>query len=271
MNSATATLSGLPSPRRLLGHGALFGRLVAGRLAESRPGGPGLVSSVRTREPLVALTFDDGPDPVRTPAALAALAAHDARATFFVLGGRARRHPAVLAELTAAGHEVALHGPDHRLTTRLPPQDVVQGVLREIGQLEDVLGQPVRWYRPPYGQLTREVFEGLARADVTTVFWTRGARDWEDVPRSARVAAACRWARPGTIVLLHDGHADERDGAEPGPAPHRDLAVLVDDVVTEFAGRGLRSVTVSELVAAGSPAHRSHFAKQQSAPPSATG
>lgn len=249
---------------RPLDNAALFGRLFMARLDEARSGDTGVVSSIRTVAPIVALTFDDGPEPDGTRASLAALGRHGARGTYFVLGGRARRHPDLLVEIAAAGHDIGFHGPDHRLTSRLPAGQVVHDVLLGIRELEEQLGRPVRWYRPPYGQLTREVFEALRSSGITTVFWNRDARDWEDVPRATRVTSACRFVRPGSILLLHDAHADETDGAEPGPVPPRDVEELVDDILTDFVCRGLRSVTLTELFAAGSPAHRSHFARTPS-------
>src|ERR1700733_7450528 len=69
----------------------------------------------------VALTFDDGPDPQSTPLFLQALAEQQVRATFFLLGGMVERAPALTAEIVAAGHEVGVHGYDHRyLPARLP-------------------------------------------------------------------------------------------------------------------------------------------------------
>src|SRR4051812_14282057 len=74
-----------------------------------------VVSRLATGEPIVALTFDDGPDPVVTPRILDVLAAHGARATFFVLGARAARHPDVVRRIAREGHTVATHTQHHRL------------------------------------------------------------------------------------------------------------------------------------------------------------
>ena len=83
----------------------------------------GTVRRIVTPAPHVVLTYDDGPDPVGTPAVLTALADFDATATFFVLVHRVRGYPALLDEIMAAGHEIALHGHDHtRLTTLTPTE-----------------------------------------------------------------------------------------------------------------------------------------------------
>ena len=74
----------------------------------------GSLVSVRTEQPQIVLTFDDGPDPGGTEAVMSALAAHRSTATFFVLLTRVRAYRGLLGEIVAAGHEIGLHGLDHR-------------------------------------------------------------------------------------------------------------------------------------------------------------
>ena len=82
----------------------------------------------------VALTFDDGPHPEGTPAVLEALAALDAKATFFLCGEQVERDPSLAAEIVAAGHTAALHGHRHRNMLRLPPQAFVEDLERGIAR-----------------------------------------------------------------------------------------------------------------------------------------
>ena len=94
-----------------------------------------------TTSPDMVLTLDDGPDPDQTPQVLEVLAAHDATATFFVLLTRARRHPDLLRAMLAAGHEVALHGPDHRPLTEFgfaAARERTVAARRELEQLAGV-------------------------------------------------------------------------------------------------------------------------------------
>ena len=116
---------------------------------KSRP--VGSLRAVRTNHPHVVLTYDDGPDPDGTPRILTALDRHDATATFFVLVPRARRHRELLGEIAAAGHEIALHGIDHRRLTQFPPAEVHRRTADGRRELEDLIGTTVRWFRPPYG------------------------------------------------------------------------------------------------------------------------
>jgi peptidoglycan/xylan/chitin deacetylase (PgdA/CDA1 family) len=211
-----------------------------------------LLSRVETDQPLVALTFDDGPDPDTTERFIEALG--DARATFFVLGMNVRRWPHLARAMAAAGHELASHGDSHRTMTRVPPR----GTLRELRQTQRTIvestGVTPRFYRPPYGRFNLASWLETPRLGMRRTLWTAGARDWEAEATSEliaeRILAA---AAPGAILLLHDSDGD------PG-APEHTLAAL-PAILAGFRDRGLRSVTLSELVASGLSRRRS------SAPP----
>jgi len=106
------------------------------------------VAAVATDEPVVSLTYDDGPDPQFTPGILDALAAAGARATFFVMVEPAERHPDLIARILAEGHEVALHGIDHARLNHLPVRRSA-GLIREARRrLEAVTGRPVTLSAP---------------------------------------------------------------------------------------------------------------------------
>jgi peptidoglycan/xylan/chitin deacetylase (PgdA/CDA1 family) len=153
----------------------------------------------------VALTYDDGPDPVSTPAFLALLAAYDVRATFFLLGEHAVRHPALVREIADAGHELAVHGWTHRATPTLPPGVLAAQVRRAAVAIEEVGGTPVHLYRPPYGVLSTETLVAGRTAGLRTVLWSAWGRDWERTATPERVVrTVTRTLRPGGTVLLHD-------------------------------------------------------------------
>ena len=99
----------------------------------------------------VALTFDDGPDPVSTPYFLDALESAQVKATFFVVGERLHRHRWLGRMLNAAGHELAVHGWRH-LPLR-PGRGTRRALRRTVDVITDVTGTAPRWFRPPYGLL----------------------------------------------------------------------------------------------------------------------
>src|SRR4051812_28184210 len=99
----------------------------------------------------VALTFDDGPDPDCTPALLDALDEAGAKATFFLVGEQVMRHHAIAREAAQRGHEIALHGFEHRNHGELSPQQARDDLARGLGAVEAGVGRRPRFYRPPYG------------------------------------------------------------------------------------------------------------------------
>lgn len=227
-------------------------RRLAGPLA-------GSVVAVRTSRPQVALTFDDGPEPGGTDRVLAALMDAGASATFFVLLTRVRRHGALFDEIVAAGHEIALHGIDHRALPELPPQEVRTALRDGRAELEDRCGTAVRWYRPPYGRQTPRTRWAVARAGMVPVLWGPTTWDWRDVPEERRLEKAVEGVRPGAVVLAHDGFAGAEDGAFDGPPPVLDRGRLIRQVLARYAEQGLGACSLGQALTAGTPVREARF------------
>jgi peptidoglycan/xylan/chitin deacetylase (PgdA/CDA1 family) len=152
----------------------------------------------------VALTFDDGPDPLSTPQFLDELARYGVQATFFVLGAELVRHQWLGRELAAAGHEVGVHGWDHGF---LGPR--LAGRRADVATTADLVagltGQRPRWFRPPYGILTTAALVAVRRERLAPVLWSCWGRDWLPGSTRDRVLRTLRPdLRPGATVLLHD-------------------------------------------------------------------
>ncbi|WP_020076744.1 polysaccharide deacetylase family protein [Cryocola sp. 340MFSha3.1] len=223
-----------------------------------RAGAPvGSVMRVRTEEPVVVATFDDGPS-FRTATVLSALADAGATATFFVLLSRTRRDPGLLDDILGGGHELALHGPDHRRLTTLPP-DSLAGRMRDArAELEDLAGRPIHWFRPPYGAQSLRSWRAVKAAGMEPVLWGPTLADWRDAPHDERLRLALS-AERGAIILGHDGHADAVDGVDDGPAPTVDHATLLPEVVAGYAARGLRLTSLGTAAANGRLVREARF------------
>lgn len=205
-------------------------------------------TSVATDAPVVALTFDDGPDPRLTGAVLDTLARRGAPATFFVVAERARRHPDLLRRVVSGGHEIGLHGDRHVDHCELTFGEQLRALHRGRRTVEGVAGRPVRWFRPPYGRQEPETVVASRLNRMSCVLWSASAHDWEDKSIEAQLAQLRRGLRPGAIVLLHDGSARP---AIPPPPPPRNQPELLDRVLDVLTERGLRPVTLSDLYAGG--------------------
>lgn len=198
-----------------------------------------------TPEPLLALTYDDGPDPVMTPAILDALAAHGAQATFFVLLTQARAHPQIVRDIVARGHDLGLHGDDHVRMSTLSTAEATRRVRDARRELEGIAGAPVRLYRPAYGALTAAQVVALRLAGLEIVLWSCWARDWERSTPGEVADRAVEAAHPGGIMLLHD--ASEGPARVTLPADF-DRGAITAAALPRLHADGYRLVTVSRLL-----------------------
>lgn len=221
----------------------------------------GSVIAVRTRAPEVVLTFDDGPDPVGTEQVLTALAERNATATFFVLGTRIRRHPTLLDEIVAAGHELGLHGPDHQPLPRFDAAATERRTADAAKELSDLTGRELRWFRPPYGRQTLPNWRGIRAAGLMPVFWGPTTWDWRDLPQQERVAKAQQGARPGAILLGHDGFAGTPDGALEDVPHTLDRHDLIAQILDRYTAKGWRAVSLGRALEQGRPILAARFSR----------
>ncbi|WP_030181996.1 polysaccharide deacetylase family protein [Streptomyces violaceorubidus] len=182
----------------------------------------------------VALTFDDGPDPVSTPRFLDVLDGLGVRATFFVLGENAARHPAVAGELVRRGHELAVHGWSHDRPWWPSPARDVRELLRAVAVVGEVAGRVPRWYRPPYGILTSGRWAAAHRTGLRPVLWTAWGKDWrhDATPASVRATVAADLGGGGTILLHDTDHAS-------APGSWRAALGALPDIVRDCREAGL--------------------------------
>jgi peptidoglycan/xylan/chitin deacetylase (PgdA/CDA1 family) len=189
----------------------------------------------------IALTYDDGPDPASTPAFLRLLAAYGVQATFFLLGKFVAVHPTLVQEMSALGHELAVHGWDHRCLAWKRPGTVTTELCRTRELIHGLTGQQVRWYRPPYGVLTAEGMIAARRAGLQSVLWSSWGRDWRAraTPTSI-VRTVSHSLRPGGTVLLHD---TDRTSA-PGSWQH--TLAASDELLRRWSASGVPAGTLTD-------------------------
>ena len=212
----------------------------------------GSIRSVRTDEPMVALTFDDGPDPQWTPQILDILASKQMHATFFMLLENARAMPDLVRRAVSEGHEVGLHGVDHRSLiggSRRATHWLLEEAAAELGT---IAGMPVTWFRPPYNAQTIATFLGARDAGLDTVYCDLDSLDWSGLEEEQVAAGVVVRAAPGNIVLAHDRLADD-------PQCAFDRAKTMRLMVDGLDRRSLRSTTLTRLMAAGKTSRTALF------------
>lgn len=179
----------------------------------------------------VALTFDDGPDAAITPRVLDTLKQHDAKATFFVLGGHVRGNEALLRRIHAEGHEIGNHSWNHPHFTRIP-LDQVRSEIQDTQTVIAQAGVPTpHLFRPPYGDMNEVV---AAQIPLSVVRWNVDPEDWHPKMKPLLIEHIIAYTHPGSVIVLHDTEVSTAD--------------RLDALLAQLKAQGFTFVTVSHIM-----------------------
>jgi peptidoglycan/xylan/chitin deacetylase (PgdA/CDA1 family) len=184
--------------------------------------------------PEVAITFDDGPDPVHTPPVLDILRRHGVTASFFCVGLPAAAYPDLVRRAVAEGHLVGNHTWSHPYLPDLTREQLLRQVDATAEILTEVGATPTL-VRPPYGSRTPDTMRWLAGNGMTTVLWDIDTEDWSR-PGTDTVVANATTATAGSVILMHDAGGDRGQ-----------TVAALPQVLTRLLDRGYRFVTVDRL------------------------
>jgi peptidoglycan/xylan/chitin deacetylase (PgdA/CDA1 family) len=233
-------MGGLAVGAALLGgaaHGAFHRNSpLFGRPLTRATGAPG--------ERVVALTFDDGPNPNATPAILDALGARGVKATFFILGRHAERWPDLVRRVAVEGHTVANHGYYHRKLHFKSPGYVRDDLTRGTRAIELACGVHPRLFRAPHGFRSPWVTYIARSLGQRTVGWSLGVWDSDRPGTDVIAERTIDGARPGSILLLHDGDGYDAQG------DRTQTAGAVPLIVDRLLGEGYRFTGLESRAAA---------------------
>ena len=189
--------------------------------------------------PEIALTFDDGPGEA-TPLILDILKQAGIRATFFLCGQNVEQFPDLARRIAAEGHEIGNHTYSHPYLVWKTPGRIAWEIARAQSLIEHSTGCRPRLFRPPYGVRWFGLFPILASHDLTAVMWSVSGMDWR-LPAARIADRVIAQAKPGSIILLHDGVPPSERG------DRRETAEALQEIVRALGGR-YRFVTASEMV-----------------------
>lgn len=189
----------------------------------------------------VALTFDDGPDPVHTPAVLDRLRDVGAVATFFVVGERAARHPEIVRRILAEGHALGSHSWSHPEPWRLSAPALIADYRRGRAAVQRAAGRRTALFRPPKGFVDARGAVAMLAAGVRPWLWTIDGHDWLPDVRPDEIVGRLGDIAGGDVVLLHD--AIEQPLA-PSALDRSATVQAIGDIAALVAGRGLRFTTL---------------------------
>jgi peptidoglycan/xylan/chitin deacetylase (PgdA/CDA1 family) len=198
---------------------------------------------VSTNEKAAALTFDDGPDPRTTPALLDLLAKRGVRATFFCIGKNAARHPDLVRRIVAEGHRIENHSYAHDWRTNLfSVARLREDLSRAQQEIEAQTGRAPRFFRPPAGLTNPRVFRVAKELGLRVAGYTARGLDRRDVPPEVIVGRLMRGARPGAILLMHDGGVDAER-----------MLAAVSQLLDQLAAAGFSCCRLDELAEKSNP------------------
>lgn len=183
---------------------------------------------------LVALTFDDGPDPDNTPRILDALDKYDAKATFFNLANNVRQYPDITQQIIDEGHELGNHSISHANLNAVKKEKAASEINDSKQIIEEVTGNEPSLFRPPYGNYEDDTENMIHNSNQEIIMWSVDTQDWNSQNSNAIYGTVKANVVPGSIVLMHDIHPTTAD------AVPRILKYLDDE--------GYEMVTVSELM-----------------------
>lgn len=195
---------------------------------------------VKTKDKMVAITFDDGPHPVHTPEILDLLAKYNAKATFFVLGKKAELHPEIIKREIKEGHEIGNHTYSHLYATNASSEKLSSELKKTDKIIENTIGYPTYLYRPVGGQYDSRIIKMAAQNKKLVIMWSwhQDPKDWSRKSAyqiSKHVTSALM---PGDIILLHDWSGRKNS----------QTVKALETILKHIDKNGYRCVTVSELI-----------------------
>ena len=196
------------------------------------------ITNVASSPKSVAFTFDDGQNPEATPLILDALKARGVKATFFVLGRHADQWPELVQRVAAEGHTIGNHGWHHRKLHVRGPGYVRRDLTMGTESIMRASGVKPTLFRAPHGFRSPWVTPIAHALGQRTVGWSRGVWDSAKPGVDAIVRRTVDGARPGRIMLLHDGDGYDMAG------DRSQTAAAIPRIVDELLGKGYRFVTI---------------------------
>ncbi len=211
-------------------HGNGGTSIIARQIVGCRNGGSGPIDYGPRSRPVIALTFDDGPSLTYTPRILSILKRLHAKATFFEEGRHVSHREALMRQILASGDEIGNHSFTH-------PRDPGYGQLRGTDRrIEAATGFTPCLFRPPYGLIDAKVVSAARRNRLEMILWDVDSRDDKHPGFAAIRSNAVGLAKPGSIILMHDG------------GHHPQTVVALPGVIRGLRARGFRFATVTALL-----------------------
>ena len=194
--------------------------------------------------PFIALTFDDGPDPLYTPKILDILEEKDVPATFFLIGKHAQQNHNIVRRIAEAGHDIGNHTYSHRNLYGLDEQNTWDEIARADQIISGIVDRKIHLFRPPRGMYSKTTVKFAHELQYTTVLWSISSRDWAEISTGNVERNILRNTRGGDILLFHDSGSIIGTSGGYRYNTVKALPTIIDGL----RAKGFHFVTVSQLI-----------------------
>jgi peptidoglycan/xylan/chitin deacetylase (PgdA/CDA1 family) len=197
-----------------------------------------MITEVAASQKAVAITFDDGPNPIYTPQVLEIFANVEGKATFFMIGEQMEKNPEVVKEVAEQGHEIGNHTFSHPKLSELTPADCLAEMERNEQIIRELTGQSPVVFRPPYLDYNHDTISIVESKGYSMIgALNLESQDWEQPGVEHILSASRKSVRNGSILIFHDGYGDRSQTIQ-----------AVKKLVSELKSQGYQLLTVSELL-----------------------
>lgn len=185
----------------------------------------------------IALTFDDGPDPVFTPLILDKLKKYGVKATFFLLGTNMEKFPEFVKRISEEGHVIANHTYSHVNLTQVSDQEYHNQIQRSNEIIQNLVGYKPKFFRPPYGAINENQLQWATEQGMMVTQWSVDTLDWQGLSAENITSTVEANAFPGSIVLQHNAQG----------VPLQGSVDALDLFIPQLQANGVRFVTLPEM------------------------
>lgn len=186
---------------------------------------------------IIALTFDDGPNPAATPAILDTLKTYQAKATFFTITHLVERNPEIAKRIIDEGSQIAMHSTGHKRHTQMWPDEIRFDLLDAEKRIEAITKVKPKWVRPPYGSVDGTSLSVLSELGLKIAMWDIDTRDWK-MPGVPAIVSAANAGGVGSVILMHDGGVDRSQ-----------TVAALPQIIQFYKNQGYSFVTLDEYAA----------------------
>lgn len=196
-----------------------------------------IIYSGKSNDNSIALTFDDGPDPVNTIKVLDTLKKYDIKATFFLVGQNVKRYPNIVKRIYDEGHTIGNHSYTHGRFYKGDKEIISKEIIQTQNVIEEVIGLKPVFFRPPYGAVSKNLIDVCKENNLEVVNWNVDTEDWKKTIKASDLINQIKNInKSNRIILMHTmAHLNKTSEA-------------LEPIIISLVQRGFKLKTLNEIL-----------------------